>query len=99
MKVRQKEQRKLSRRAFVRGAGIGTAAIAGTISLPALKAEVQKSATSSAIPEEWDLEAEVVVIGSGATGFPAAIRAADEGATVLVVETNHDIGGHGLING
>ena len=98
MKVRQKEPRKLSRRAFVRGAGVGTAAIVGTSSLPALKAEAQERATS-AIPKEWDLEAEVVVIGSGATGLPATIRAADEGATVLVVDTNYDIGGHGLLNG
>jgi succinate dehydrogenase/fumarate reductase flavoprotein subunit len=47
----------------------------------------------------WDLEADVVIIGSGAAGLPAAIKAADGGASVLVVETNYDIGGHAIISG
>ncbi|HXV48123.1 MAG TPA: FAD-binding protein [Candidatus Binatia bacterium] len=47
----------------------------------------------------WDLEADVVIIGSGAAGLPAAIKAADSGASVLVVETNYDIGGHAIISG
>ncbi|MBF8305270.1 MAG: FAD-dependent oxidoreductase, partial [Acidobacteria bacterium] len=37
--------------------------------------------------------------GSGATGLPAAIRARDQGITVLVIEANYDVGGHGLLNG
>jgi succinate dehydrogenase/fumarate reductase flavoprotein subunit len=41
----------------------------------------------------------VVVIGSGAAGLPAAIKAADGGASVMVVETNYDIGGHAIISG
>jgi succinate dehydrogenase/fumarate reductase flavoprotein subunit len=45
------------------------------------------------------LEADVVIIGSGAAGLPAAIKAADGGASVIVVETNYDIGGHGIISG
>jgi succinate dehydrogenase/fumarate reductase flavoprotein subunit len=47
----------------------------------------------------WDLEADVVIIGSGAAGLPAAIKAAEGGASVLVVETNYDIGGHAIISG
>jgi len=39
------------------------------------------------------------MIGSGACGLPAAIRAADQGASVIVVEANYDIGGHGILNG
>ncbi len=49
--------------------------------------------------QSWDLEADVVVIGSGAAGLPAAIKAADEGALVIVVETNYDVGGHAIISG
>jgi NADPH-dependent 2,4-dienoyl-CoA reductase/sulfur reductase-like enzyme len=37
------------------------------------------------------LEADVVVIGAGAMGLPAAIAAIDAGASVLVVEANYDI--------
>ena len=51
------------------------------------------------IPASWDLEADVVIIGSGAAGLPAAIKAADGGASVIVVETNYDIGGHAIISG
>jgi succinate dehydrogenase/fumarate reductase flavoprotein subunit len=41
----------------------------------------------------------VVVIGSGAAGLPAAIKAVDGGASVIVVEANYDIGGHAIISG
>src|SRR6266496_2718101 len=51
------------------------------------------------IPKSWDLEADVVIIGSGAAGLSAAIKAADAGASVIVVETNYDIGGHAIISG
>src|SRR5688572_5347133 len=51
------------------------------------------------MPASWDLEADVVIIGAGATGLPAAIKAADEGASVIVVETNYDVGGHAIISG
>jgi hypothetical protein len=93
---RDKKPGELSRRQFVRNAGIGAAAVAGAATLQAPQALAQ---TSSEIPTQWDFEADVVVIGSGATGLPAAIRARDAGATVLVVEANYEIGGHGILNG
>ena len=51
------------------------------------------------LPASWDLEADVVVIGAGATGLPAAIAAIDVGVSVLVVEANYDIGGHAILSG
>ena len=50
-------------------------------------------------PDSWDLAADVVVIGAGATGLPAAIAARDAGASVIVVEANYDIGGHAILSG
>src|SRR5262247_4850048 len=47
----------------------------------------------------WDLEADILVIGSGAAGLPAAIKAVEGGASVIVVETNYDVGGHAIISG
>ena len=38
------------------------------------------------LPEKWDLEADVVSIGSGIGGLSAAITAHDHGAKALVVE-------------
>jgi hypothetical protein len=49
--------------------------------------------------EQWDLEADVLVIGSGAAGLPAAIRAVEGGASVIVVEANYDVGGHAILSG
>src|ERR687892_1196354 len=51
------------------------------------------------MPTSWDLEADVVIIGAGATGLPAAIKAVDEGASVIVVEANYDVGGHAILSG
>jgi len=47
----------------------------------------------------WNLEADVLVIGSGAAGLPAAIKATEGGASVIVVETNYDVGGHAILSG
>lgn len=58
-----------------------------------------RGASSSELPAKWDLEADVVVIGAGAVGLPAAIGARDAGLSVLVVDTNYDIGGHAITSG
>jgi len=47
----------------------------------------------------WDLEADVLVIGSGAAGLPAAIKAIEGGSSVIVVEANYDVGGHAILSG
>ena len=48
---------------------------------------------------QWDREADVVVIGSGAAGLPAAIVAREAGASVIVVEAENHIGGHAITSG
>jgi hypothetical protein len=50
-------------------------------------------------PVNWHREADVVVIGSGATGLPAAIVAREAGASVIVVEAQNHIGGHAITSG
>jgi FAD binding domain len=94
----RKNRKRISRRDFVGRAGIGAAAFAGTSAISGLDLQAQRNAASP-VPAKWDLEADVVVLGAGACGLPAAIRAADHGASVIVVEANYDIGGHGIING
>jgi succinate dehydrogenase/fumarate reductase flavoprotein subunit len=48
---------------------------------------------------KWDREADIVVIGSGATGLPAAIVAREAGASVIVVEAENHVGGHAITSG
>jgi FAD binding domain len=50
-------------------------------------------------PTKWDLETDIVVIGSGAAGLPAAIVAREAGSAVIVVEAQGDIGGHAITSG
>lgn len=49
--------------------------------------------------EGWDKEADVVVVGAGATGLPAAIEAAERGAAVVLIDANLDVGGHAILSG
>ena len=93
---RNQAQKAVSRRDFVKSgaaAGVGGAAAAFSSSGTAL-AQV---APASAI--RWDYEADVVVIGGGCLGLPAAIRARDLGASVIVVDQNFDLGGKMLHSG
>jgi succinate dehydrogenase/fumarate reductase flavoprotein subunit len=82
----------LPRRRFIQkaAAGLGAAALGG-IAAPETEA--------ARLDRHWDLSADVVIVGSGAAGLPASIAAAESGATVIVVEQNYDIGGHGIQSG
>jgi len=82
----------VARRKFIQStaAGLGAAALGS----------IGARETAAAKPERhWDLAADVVVVGAGAAGLPAAITATEAGASVIVVEQNHDIGGHGIESG
>ncbi len=50
-------------------------------------------------PASWHREADIVIIGSGAAGTPAAIFAREAGVSVILVEAEPDIGGHAIISG
>ena len=45
------------------------------------------------LPDAWDLEANVVSLGSGIGGLAAAITATDNGATAMVLERADKVGG------
>jgi succinate dehydrogenase/fumarate reductase flavoprotein subunit len=54
---------------------------------------------STSSPITWHLAADVVVVGSGACGMPAAIVAREAGARVIVVEAEDHMGGHAMVSG
>lgn len=57
------------------------------------------STVSTTGQQDWDIERDVVVLGSGAAGLTAAAVAATEGLEVLVVEKSRWIGGTTAISG
>ena len=69
----------LGRRDFLRKAAAWTAAVGAAASSRSLWAAEQR----------WDL----VVVGAGTAGLPAAIFASRRGARVLLIDTAADIGG------
>ncbi len=52
-----------------------------------------------ALPERWDLEVDVAVLGSGASATTAAILAADNGAEVALLERAGAVGGTTALSG
>jgi hypothetical protein len=86
----------LSRRDFVKTgtvAGLGSAALFGS------EAARAQGSVTDAHEIVWDYEVDVVIAGAGCAGLTAAIRASDDGATVLVVDQNFDVGGRMLHSG
>ncbi|MDR2214877.1 MAG: FAD-dependent oxidoreductase [Nevskiaceae bacterium] len=83
----------ITRRNFVTAgaAGLTTGALLGT-------AGCAQSPDNTA-NADWDHEYDVVVVGAGCAGLTSAIRARDLGASVLIVEASHDVGGRMLNSG
>jgi succinate dehydrogenase/fumarate reductase flavoprotein subunit len=77
---------------LARGGATAAAVTTGGLLSPA-------TAQAQPIPSQWDHEADVVVIGSGATGLPAAIVAKEAGSSVIVVEAQPHVGGHARCSG
>ena len=91
----------LSRREFLRNTGVIMGGVAGSVVLgssvlPGLTAEAEAAPVDET---KWDFEADVVVLGAGGAGLPAALKAREEGASVLIVDCNWDIGGHAATSG
>ena len=52
-----------------------------------------------ALPDRWDLEVDVAVLGSGATALTAAILASDGGAEAALLERAETVGGTTALSG
>ena len=88
---------KQNRRSFLKGAAAG---VGGAAALAGLGGNQPTAEAAQARPNlKWDLDYDVVVIGSGAAGMSAAVAAADSGARVLAVEKCWDVGGRAILSG
>ena len=88
------ENRDVGRRYFLKksaAAGVGAGTLAGL--------GLTDVAAQGNAQRRWDLTADFVTIGAGVSGLAAAVSALDHGATVIMVEENFDIGGHGMVSG
>ena len=93
----------LDRRGFLKTFAIGSAAamvagagLAGCA--PQQKGSANATTVSGAgLPEKWDEECEVLVIGSGYAGLAAAYEASKAGADTMVVEKMPTTGGNSAI--
>jgi NADPH-dependent 2,4-dienoyl-CoA reductase/sulfur reductase-like enzyme len=83
--------REMTRRQFIRNSAIAIST--GAAAVTTLNAGAPNPVLAAPIPKKWDREADVIVVGSGPTGLPAAIAAVDRGASVVVLEQSKEIGG------
>jgi len=82
-KQKKAKESAVSRRDFIGGAGtvVVGASVAAGIPSPAASEK-----TEHWLPDKWDYETDVVVVGYGGAGSVAAITAHDAGAKVLILE-------------
>ena len=79
----------LSRRDFLTTTAAGATAAA----------LVPGTAHAQEADRDWHHTADFVSIGAGVSGLAAAVSALEHGASVLMVDENIDIGGHGMVSG
>ena len=77
----------VSRRSFLKGAGVAAAAVAGASALAGCASGESGAASGDWMPANWDYECDLLVLGYGGAGMWASLIGADEcGQEVLVLE-------------
>lgn len=95
-------QRTMNRRSFLGVSAIALAAVSAGAAGCSPSSSQTSNASSSSIPgnmpESWDYEADVVVVGGGAMGMAAATEALAGGASVILLEKTSRLGGDGMLS-
>lgn len=93
----------LTRRNFIGKTALAGAALAGLglvgCAPQETKDQGQATQQTGSLPENWDAEADVIVLGAGGTGLSAACAAAEAGASVIVYEEDVKSGGTTALSG
>lgn len=79
----------ISRRSFLQGAGLATAAGAAA-GVASIASADEGASSTSWLPETWEGEADLIVVGYGGAGGLAAIAGMYEGASVIVLEKSSE---------
>jgi succinate dehydrogenase/fumarate reductase flavoprotein subunit len=80
-----------SRREFFKKVAISGAGVAAGSLVP-------QAASAAPTRVKWAREVDVIVVGAGAMGLPAALCAQQAGASVLLLEATSDVGGHAIVS-
>nr|MDG6923535.1 FAD-dependent oxidoreductase [Nitrososphaerota archaeon] len=57
------------------------------------------SSSEMATKASWDYNTDIVIAGAGAAGLAASIEAVDNGASVILIDENMDVGGRAILSG
>ena len=99
MSTDEKQRSRISRREFMKGTAAGAAGVLAAGVLSSCAQTRGMIASLPTVPDKWDLEADVVVVGTGCAGVSAACSAAENGASVLLLEKLPTIGGNSRVSG
>ena len=91
--MKKDEQLGVSRRSFLKGAGLAAAAMAGTAALAGCASEGAGGSDTLAntgdwLPQTWDYECDLLVIGYGGAGMWASLIGADG---IHPTQAGHDL--------
>lgn len=90
------EQNKLTRRSFIKGAAAAGVTVAAANLFNPFASTVL---AAPGLPDKWDEETDIIVVGTGVAGYGAAIEAKDAGANVMMIEKENWYGGNSLLSG
>ncbi|NLL87199.1 MAG: FAD-dependent oxidoreductase [Syntrophomonadaceae bacterium] len=92
-----KEWKGISRRDFLKGAAAGAVGVAAVGVLGGCSPSESNSDEAKSYNVSETKSADIVVVGSGASGICATVQAAELGAQVILLESNSVLGGNGIL--
>lgn len=87
----------MNRRDFLKKASLGAAVVAGSGFLVGCNSTDAVAPAST--PEKWDMETDVVIVGSGNGGMSAGCSIVEEGKKAIICEISGFIGGGSIYSG
>jgi len=93
--VRKTDKKLVGRRDLFRGAAVAGAGMAAA----GILGGATPAWAQAPVPEKWDEETDVVIVGAGGTGLTAAIEILEAGGTAIILEKSGVTGGTTALSG